>query len=180
MGYPMPSTTAWISCFYRLLWYRCIDSVRISRDCHRDFGGFGKRHHFCFFAPALALWALIQVLSMLISCISASNARSLKIFSKIPASCHFTNRLYTVCQGPYLSGRSLQAAPLRRIQQIPFSIFRWSTPWSFFRFWEIRLYPLPFIIGHLVPSNHWYHWPHLWYYIRHHCIKILLVCMLCS
>lgn len=38
------------------------------------------------------------------------------------ASDHSLNRLYTVCHGPYLSGRSRQAAPLRTIQKMPFSI----------------------------------------------------------
>ena len=59
---------------------------------------------------------------MLMSCRSASSPSSWKIFSIKPLSDHSLNRLYTVEYGPYLSGRSRQAAPLRAIQKMPFSI----------------------------------------------------------
>ena len=63
---------------------------------------------------------------MLISCKSALSDRSSKIFLNIQVFDHFTNRLYTVCQGPYRSGRSRHDAPLLRIQNIPLSICRES------------------------------------------------------
>ena len=77
-------------------------------------------------APALALCALIYVLSMLIHSRSASSLNSWNICSISPLFCHSANRLYTVCHGPYRSGRSRQDAPLRAIQKIPFSMSRGS------------------------------------------------------
>lgn len=59
---------------------------------------------------------------MLMSCKSASSPSSWKILSIRPLSDHSLNRSYTVCHGPYRSGRSRQAAPLRAIQKMPFSI----------------------------------------------------------
>ena len=63
-----------------------------------------------------------ELFAMLMSCRSASSPSSWKIFSIRPLSDHSLNRLYTVEYGPYRSGRSHQAAPLRAIQKMPFSI----------------------------------------------------------
>ena len=61
---------------------------------------------------------------MLMSCRSASSLSSWKIFSIRPLSDHSLNRLYTVCHGPYRSGRSRHDAPLR----MPLSpvVFPWA------------------------------------------------------
>ena len=43
-----------------------------------------------------------------------------------PSCCQRWDRSYTVCHGPYRSGRSRQGAPVLRIQKMPFRIGRWS------------------------------------------------------
>ncbi len=49
-----------------------------------------------------------------------------RIRSNRPSRCQRPKRSYTVCQGPYRSGRSRQGAPVRSTQTIPFRIVRWS------------------------------------------------------
>ncbi len=96
------------SCHHGLCRYT--DDLWISPD-------FGDQHP-PLWAPALALCALIYVLSMLMFSRSASKLNSWNMFSKSPLSSHCTNRLYAVCHAPYRSGRSRHAAPLCVIHKI--------------------------------------------------------------
>ena len=79
-----------------------------------------------FFAPALCWCASTLVLSMLISCRSASSPSSSKIFAKSPVFSQWVNRSYTVLFAPYRSGISAHGAPVLIIQRIPLSICRSS------------------------------------------------------
>lgn len=51
------------------------------------------------------------------SCSWARKAR--QTFSRVPSRAHFCNRRWTVLEGPYRRGNSLQGAPVQRIQRIP-------------------------------------------------------------
>lgn len=85
-----------------------------------------------FFAPA-ALWCARTVVpsrkwrsqsrspAASASACSAASARS-----QTPARCHRRQRLYTVCHGPYRSGRSRQGAPVASRQRIALTMARWS------------------------------------------------------
>lgn len=85
-----------------------------------------------FFAPA-ALWCARIVVpsrkwrsqsrspAASASACSAASARS-----QTPACCHRRQRLYTVCHGPYRSGRSRHGAPVASRQRMPLTMVRWS------------------------------------------------------
>ena len=49
-----------------------------------------------------------------------------RIRSNRPSRCQRRKRSYTVCQGPYRSGRSRQGAPVRSTQRMALRIVRWS------------------------------------------------------
>ena len=66
--------------------------------------------------------------SILPSWSSRSCNRS-RMRSNRPSCCQRWKRSYTVCHGPYRSGRSRQGAPVRRTQKMPFRIGRWSFHW---------------------------------------------------
>lgn len=85
-----------------------------------------------FLAPA-ALWcARIVVPSRKCSVQSSAPATSASAWSaantrvQTPACCQRRQRLYTVCQEPYRSGRSRQGAPVARRHKMPFTMIRWS------------------------------------------------------
>jgi len=49
-----------------------------------------------------------------------------RIASNKPSRCQRRKRSYTVCQGPYRSGKSRQGAPVRSTQRSAFTMVRWS------------------------------------------------------
>ena len=116
---------------------------------------------------------------MLMSCRSASSPNSWKNFSISPLSDHSLNRLYTVCHGPYRSGRSRQAAPASgdpedAVQHLPGFTPR-TTLVAHLSLWQIGLQPFPFGVCQFVPSNNSLHVAHLMGYIRHRPPVFLLV-----
>ena len=83
-----------------------------------------------FFAPLPCWWTLIVVLSsirVLPSTMSWAISSS-KICSQTPCRLHRRNRVYTLFQGPYRSGRSRQGIPVFSQYRIPLSITRLSFP----------------------------------------------------
>lgn len=83
-----------------------------------------------FFAPLPCWWTLMVVLSsisVLPSTMSWAISSS-KICSQTPCKLHRRNRVYTLFQGPYRSGRSLQGIPVFSQYRIPLSITRLSFP----------------------------------------------------
>lgn len=101
-----------------------------------DFYGFSTGRNayilvgFCildpFFASRECWCALMLVLSMDRSCMSASTVRISNIFSITPSFDQRPNLLYKVLQEPYRSGKSRHGVPLRAIHRIPFNEVRLS------------------------------------------------------
>src|SRR5215211_113955 len=85
-----------------------------------------------FLAPAACWWARTMVESSRCTDQSRSPAASpaavsaAKMRSQIPACCQRRKREYTVCHGPYRSGKSRHGAPVRSRQRMPLSTVRWS------------------------------------------------------
>src|SRR6266542_3481691 len=85
-----------------------------------------------FLAPAAWAWARTMVESSTCRAQSSSPAASAsavsvaRMRSQIPACCQRRKREYTVCHGPYRSGRSRQGAPVRSRHTIPLMMVRWS------------------------------------------------------
>src|SRR5215210_6798000 len=85
-----------------------------------------------FLAPAACWWARIVVLSR--KCwrqstsprASASACNAAKTRSQRSACCQRRKREYTVCHGPYRSGRSRQGTPVASRQRMPLRMVRWS------------------------------------------------------
>ena len=108
-------------------------SETASAAAQRVIGGFlGVMSDTFLLAPAAAREARICVPSMHHKSHSSLPSRSrricsvFRIRSKVPLRRHFEKWSYTVCQGPKRSGKSRQGAPVRRIQTMPFHIFRGS------------------------------------------------------
>lgn len=83
-----------------------------------------------FFAPLTCWWTLIVVLSSIRVFPSTMSwaISSSKTCSQTPCRLHRRNRVYTLFQGPYRSGRSLQGIPVLNQYRIPLSITRLSFP----------------------------------------------------
>ena len=83
-----------------------------------------------FFAPLPCWWTLIVVLSSIrvLSSTMSWAISSSKTCSQTPCRLHRRNRVYTLFQGPYRSGRSLQGIPVFSQYRIPLSMTRLSFP----------------------------------------------------
>jgi hypothetical protein len=85
-----------------------------------------------FLAPAACWWARTVVPSRKCSVqskvppASPADCSAASTRSQTPACCQRRKREYTVCQGPYRSGRSRQGAPVRKRQRMALSTVRWS------------------------------------------------------
>ena len=83
-----------------------------------------------FFAPLPCWWTLTVVLSNIrvLSSTTSWAINSSKTCSHTPCKLHRRNRVYTLFQGPYRSGRSRQGIPVFSQYKIPLSIIRLSFP----------------------------------------------------
>ena len=67
-----------------------------------------------FLAPLACWWTLIVALSSIsvVSSTKSCSIRAVRVFSHTPAFIQARHRLYTLCHGPYRSGRSRHGIPV--------------------------------------------------------------------
>ena len=102
-----------------------------------------------FLAPLACRWTLIVVLSG-ISVVSSTKSCSIgavRIFSHTPAFVQARNRLYTLCHGPYRSGRSRHGIPVFSQYTIQDCVEHY--PAAFFRR-KLILDPVPLLFAYLM------------------------------